>query len=772
MGNKASLAADLPTRARATDTSRRRQPNELCEWCSRLEVRAMLLEEKVEVKMGPLSEHLTPDCPFCNLISETIRQNWGPGWNSERLCAETTPVPRIFMQSRSPFSIKINGHIEHPQPRLLMAIDVRPPGYSENRRVIREVDRVKDRFIIAEIESVPGDYDDSQLKEASLVPRRGVGPEIDYKLVKTWLKLCHDHEHTLKAKELMTFEMFDSRNGFRLIDVEKQCLVLVKEACAFAALSYVWGRLPTVLQPGESNGQKPILLTTLDNLDKLSTPGGLSPEAIDKLNTGRLPQTIHDAMLFLRTLSMRYLWVDTLCIVQDDRKDKEFMIQSMDDVYDHAAVTLIAASGSNADAGLRGVSYRDGRPINSFTIIDDGITEHLSICPPSLGEEVRASVWNTRGWTFQEQALSQRCLYFTPEELFFNCIKLQWREAYALESIDPKTKLEMRTGPPWWNRKLRQDLDPTPYRYLGDLTGSLTMKDYQAAVQDYSRKTLSFPEDVLHAFEGVVNRFNKCTPFGSLSLEQTQGIPVHLFHKGLLWFPSEEAHRRICPNIEGARFSSWSWASWEGPVEFVFADSLWLSRNISYAPHHNVPMHMLILNWHYGGDKKTIKWQDVSKCTPQRGRPTKPVDLPDPTTLLQEYVQKDVGIDVDALATMGNEDAIESLGLGDVGFRAAYINASQVSLSAKGKSKRIHAFEFGDHHGEFRFDVEGSTEVDEFVAVLTADTITKPPDTESIFLGLVTVDGVSRRVGIGWVYYSRAESASRPPWEYKFFKLR
>lgn len=181
---------------------------------------------------------------------------------------------------------------------------------------------------------------------------------------------------------------------------------------------------------------------------------------------------------------------------------------------------------------------------------------------------------------------------------------------------------------------------------------------------------------------------------------------------------------------------------------------------------------MLILNWHYGGDKKTIKWQDVSKCTPQRGRPTKPVDLPDPTTLLQEYVQKDVGIDVDALATMGNEDAIESLGLGDVGFRAAYINASQVSLSAKGKSKRIHAFEFGDHRGEFRFDVEGSTEVDEFVAVLTADTITKPPDTESIFLGLVTVDGVSRRVGIGWVYYSRAESASRPPWEYKFFKLR
>ena len=68
---------------------------------------------------------------------------------------------------------------------------------------------------------------------------------------------------------------------------------------------------------------------------------------------------------------------------------------------------VLTASGADANAGLRRVSQRTGRPIDAFTVIDDGLTEHLSLCPPSLGEEVRASVWNTRGWTFQEVVASQ-----------------------------------------------------------------------------------------------------------------------------------------------------------------------------------------------------------------------------------------------------------------------------------------------------------------------------------------------------------------------------
>ena len=540
----------------------------LCVNCSKLELRAMLEEETIEEDMGPLSEHLFDDCPLCNLISEAVRTQWGEGWGSSRLVAESESVPRVFIQSRSPVAVKEDqGHLEHPEPRLLLALDISPPGHTENRRVIREVDRVKDRHIIAEIESVPGDYSVGDHKRAHLVPRRVVEPSINYELVKTWLRDCKTHEHTIKAHKQMRQEaidtgLFHSREGFRLIDVEQECLILKTEPCAFAALSYVWGRLPTILRPDEELKEVPILLTTKRNLEQLSTPGGLKTANIEAMEGVRLPQTVVDAMEFSRRIGFRYLWIDTLCIVQDDKKDKSFLIKAMDDVYDIATVTYVAASGANADAGLCGVSPRSGRPINSLTVIDDGVTEHLSLSPPSLGEEVRTSVWNTRGWTFQEQALSQRCLYFTNDELYFNCIELQWREAYELEhrdEIPDVQKIHVRTGPPWWNRKLRKDPDPTPYQYLGDLTGTLTIKDYQSAVQDYSRKTLTFPEDVLHAFEGVFNRFAKCSISKELSLEQTQGIPVNHLHRALLWFPSDEAQPRQCEKESEASFASWSW---------------------------------------------------------------------------------------------------------------------------------------------------------------------------------------------------------------------
>lgn len=537
---------------------------DLCAECSKLDFRAMLEDETPEEAMGPLSDHLHEDCPFCQLISGAIRQQWGEGWSSSKLCSESTNPPNIFIQSRSPVSTKEHGYIQYPDPRLLLALDVTPPGFNENRRVIREVDRVKDRHIIAEIETVPGDYSKCDPKDEPLMPRREVGSSVDYDLVKQWLKNCMHHSHTHKAKEQMAREcldrsLFGARNGFRLIDVQDECLVLKKEPCAFAALSYVWGRLPTVLYSIEGSNEVPILLTTKATLEHLSTPKGLSTSSIAEMKDARIPQTVWDAMEVTRNIGMRYLWIDTLCIVQDDKEDKDYLIQSMDDVYDIATVTFVAASGQNADAGLRGVSPRKGRPVKSVTIADDGITEYLSLSPPSLGEEVRNSVWNTRGWTFQEQALSQRCLYFTDEEVYFNCIGLQWREAYALEKIDDKSDISVRTGPPWWNRKLRKDPDPTPYHYLGDLTGTLTLKDYQTAVQDYSRKTLSFSQDVLQAFEGVFNRFTKFASTPELTLKQTQGIPVNHLHQGLLWFPSDEAVVRKCPKSANVHFSSWSW---------------------------------------------------------------------------------------------------------------------------------------------------------------------------------------------------------------------
>lgn len=551
-----------PERSSSDDNQ---SPHKICGACQNIDFDGLLDEERAENELGPLTNHLDEECSFCNLLFLGVQHHWGEEWTPERLCGESEEIPTVFVQSRSPLSVKQRGHIEYPHPRILVALDVEAPGFSENRRVIREIDRVKNRHIIAEIESVHHEGFVSNLIRPPLVPRREVGADVDIELIKSWLHDCKSHEHTFKAQEQMEqgkvdLDFFNSRCGFRLLDVEEECLVLKTEPCAFAALSYVWGRLPTVLQPAKDAKEPPILLCTKDNLDRLSAAGGLSSEAIEHVEHARLPQTITDAIEFSRRIGMRYLWVDTLCIVQDDPSDKCYLIQAMDNIYDIATVTYIAISGKNADAGLGGISPRKGRPVDHIVVAGREAEHKLSLSPPSLNEEVRRSTWDTRGWTFQEQALSQRCLYFTPDEIFFNCIESIRREAYNIESTTSKSDVKLRTGPPWWNRKLRKDPDPTPYRYLGDLTGTLTVTDYQLAVQAYSRRTLSFPEDVLTAFEGVFNRFSRRATCDDLVLQQTQGIPVEHMHQALLWFPSDETVKRLdVSDAPGERFSSWSW---------------------------------------------------------------------------------------------------------------------------------------------------------------------------------------------------------------------
>jgi hypothetical protein len=530
------------------------QPKQLCEVCCKLDLENMLCEETKEEPMGALSKYAHLDCPFCNLISKAVCLAWGAGWSSAKLCSATSIPPELFMQSRSPLTVKELGHTEHPQPRLLLAVDQKPPSFQQSRAIVREIDQVNNRFIIAEIESLPEASMPSGTYEVPrFLSRCEVGDHISVPLVKRWLQDCKNHQHSKKARSQKHNGLFQCEDGFRLIDVVDEHLVQRTERCDYVALSYVWGKTST-------------LLALKENIKRLSELKGLSSSQVASIGTARIPHTVRDAMEFTRMIGIRHLWVDTLCIVQDDDGDKARLIQRMDDVYDNAMVTIIAAAGNDADAGLMGISPRNGLPIEPTQVVDilDGTALSLAICPPSLCEEVRKVTWNTRGWTYQEQCLSQRCLYFTADEVFFNCSEVQWREGYALQDVENEDcEVKVRTGPPWWGRKLRKDPDPTPYHYLGDLARGLEIGDYQMVVQDYSRKNLSFPQDILNAFKGIFNRFNSSEDASELTISQTQGIPVRFLFQALLWFPSDDSQKRSCSATQSGgsteQFSTWSW---------------------------------------------------------------------------------------------------------------------------------------------------------------------------------------------------------------------
>ncbi|KAK3368709.1 heterokaryon incompatibility protein-domain-containing protein [Podospora didyma] len=759
----------------------------LCSACSQLRLASMFAQETKQIPMGPVSDYTDPNCPFCNLITKSVRQAWG---GKEDPVADKDHPLELFIQSRSPLSIKIDGHIRHPEPRILLAVNHKPAGLHEARGVIRQVDRVKDRFIVAEIERLPDDTS----KESSYVVRRDVGTRVDVDLVKSWLNECSGkHKHSVDGKTVgVNNALFEG--GFRLIDVKDECLVTVPEKRDYVALSYVWGRLSTILKPNEDTPDAvPLIQATNANVKALGDPKALSPANMSGM---KMAQTVLDAMDFTRALGQRYLWVDTLCIIQDGKSkdgqktEKDRLMALMDDIYNNAVTTLIAADGNDAEAGIRGWGepHRRGRPIEPTTVVDNdgGQTLRLSICPPSLTEEVRQSKWSTRGWTFQEQHLSRRCVYFTREEVFFACVDGQRRESYYLSSKSAD-KIELRTGPPWWTNNLRHDPDPTPYHYLGD-PSVLDVHDYQVAVQAYSRMDLSHLSDALNAFAGVFNRFNKAAGGGVLSLVQSQGIPVQFLHQGLLWFPSDGAKRRP---LEDGNFSTWSWASWIGAAEFVFADSAWLSRIISLAPTtKGVPFHTAIPSWHFGVSDGSISrfwapnWQGSAvgdgTASPPRTETPKTRGVKPSKGGSATYLDGKLGVSTATLRENSSPRGPEvSLGIGQLGFYAAYLLSKEVQLAAKKspKAERIVTMELpGGHHGEFRFDDNEARAITEFVLVVASDTVAKQPKTQSIFLGVSTTpDGLSRRIGIGFVYYSSAmsveEAVNKPAWEYKQFKL-
>ncbi|ROW16457.1 hypothetical protein VPNG_02699 [Cytospora leucostoma] len=145
-----------------------------------------------------------------------------------------------------------------------------------------------------------------------------------------------------------------------------------------------------------------------------------------------LPRTIKGAMHIARKLDIEYLcWVDALCVRQGqderDKADRAYHLSGMGAIYRQALVTIVAASGEDANAGLSGIRRGSRRKQQVVEVIprDEGNKLGMALVatcdsPPvwtgwnkdfsSTDSELDSSHWNTRGWTFQESALSRRCL--------------------------------------------------------------------------------------------------------------------------------------------------------------------------------------------------------------------------------------------------------------------------------------------------------------------------------------------------------------------------
>lgn len=362
---------------------------------------------------------------------------------------------------------------------------------------------------------------------------RVMKPLVDVQGLRNWLRQCEDlHGKACHAQEWLG--NIEQPNFLRVIDVERRCIVRAPPSCRYLALSYVWG--------SEKSAQ-----TTKANIRNFRNKNGLGKDI--------LPETIADSVKLVIALGERYLWVDRLCITQDDESDMAEQVPKMDLIYAGALLTIIVAIGEDATSGLPGL--REGsRSVRQRTV---RVAEDLFLMQTVLqgrAGHLQYSTWNSRGWTFQERLLSRRALIFTPNQVYWKCETSTWNEETILEPLMPKFWLlpfALECNDEW------ESIEPK--------FGPQTFNTY---ISQYSSRGLTNHSDALSAFSGILSRMQYRN--GEI---YHWGLAYTRFDQELLWKYGEKRREKLCRITSGdgliryVPFPSWSWLGWIG---FIGAD--------------------------------------------------------------------------------------------------------------------------------------------------------------------------------------------------------
>ncbi|KAI1152417.1 heterokaryon incompatibility protein-domain-containing protein [Nemania diffusa] len=366
----------------------------------------------------------------------------------------------------------------------------------------------------------------------------------DMRLFQKWKGLCSAaHDYRCRPGRI-PFGGRQHLASLRLIDVDSLCLVEMEdlENLSWVALSYVWGTAP-------------FRTLTKDTLEELKGAGTLSASWV--------PATIADAIRVTRGLGERYLWADSLCIVQDSDVDKARFIPYMDVIYGRACLTIINASGDSASSGLPGVRPATRAQLEEpFELAGTWFMQsHAKIGEAS--EVFGDSKWFSRGWTFQEAILSPRMLVFAPEQVYWECRQATWREDACWELPHWREKGQTVIYEPAFDDGAFQDLWTLSSVQRFDET-------YQCLVHSFAKRDLTRESDGLNAFSGILRAMTQVS-----GTEFFWGLPRMFLGVALTWPCAREQVRRrtsLCL-VEGggtvmSRFPSWSWVGWVGRVYF------------------------------------------------------------------------------------------------------------------------------------------------------------------------------------------------------------
>ncbi|KAH8816652.1 heterokaryon incompatibility protein-domain-containing protein [Xylogone sp. PMI_703] len=359
-------------------------------------------------------------------------------------------------------------------------------------------------------------------------PLLGCTPESTFDVQKllVWHKSCTDcskFDLTLPNPTRLV-----ELPGMLLIDTNTMNLVPAPVGVAYAALSYVWGKL------------KDPFRATKANRDELMAEGGLL--------RAPLPRTIREAIEVIKSVGFRYFWVDAICIIQDDLEVLMTQITAMDTIYKGASLTLVAAGNNSADDPLDNSKHQ----IHAEVFGDLTLMARNRSLEATFGR----STWNSRAWCFQEKILSGKMLIYTQEEVYYDCSHFIWSE--SMESPDQKTDYSASLKKSVY---ANPDDEQTRRSKKGTKSSNpwLDWTPMKFTVEEYTSRSLTDENDILSAIWGVLK---------SISPDLTNmvgGSPLPYLIYTLLWRPIGPHYRRSTTKVP---YPSWSWLGWISSKQF------------------------------------------------------------------------------------------------------------------------------------------------------------------------------------------------------------
>ncbi|KAH8635612.1 hypothetical protein IG631_11013 [Alternaria alternata] len=323
--------------------------------------------------------------------------------------------------------------------------------------------------------------------------------------IKAWIRTCELSHISCNAQET-TMSLY-------LVDVVAECIKFMPTARTnYVALSYVWGNVECTKLNRE-------------NLNALQAAGSLSSES----DIAIIPHTIRDAMRLTAELDIRYLWVDSLCLRQDDFLLSRYLNQ-MHNIYHNAYLTVVVADEDNADGGITG--YETSSTGRQFADQVVNYPNYVLGLSRKTSPDRLELPWFSRGWTLQEGFFSRRALVIS-DRIQFRCAESYSREGTIVGHNAFLPSKVMRT--------ILESIcqSPTDVHSMGSWSSRLSSfnrwQTYSKLVQTFSSREFSYDNDIMKAFSGVEFNIRR---------------------------------RNLSPRHDGSpAIPSWSWLAWQHKAE-------------------------------------------------------------------------------------------------------------------------------------------------------------------------------------------------------------